>query len=69
MLFTLSLRLLTCLVLLLLDVGDALLLPVVGFALLLPVVGFALVLPAAGFALSLLFILSLLLLGILFWFT
>ena len=52
-LLTLSLRLLTSLL--------VLLLPAVGDALLLPAVGFALVLPAVGFALSLLFIIPALL--------
>ena len=59
-LLTLSLRLLTSLLGLLPAVGDALLLPAVGFALLLP---------AVGHALSFLFILSPLLLGMLFCFT
>ena len=75
-LLLLSLRLLTSLLvflspavgdaLLLPAVGFALVLPAVGFALVLPAVGFALVLPAVGFALSILFIISLLLLGMLF---
>ena len=66
-LLLLSLRLPTSLLVFLSPaVGDALLLPAVGFALVLPAVGFALVLPAVGFALSILFIISLLLLGMLF---
>ena len=60
-LLTLSLRLLTSLL--------VLLLPAVGDVLLLPADGYALVLPAVGFALSLLFIISLLPLGMFFWFT
>ena len=60
-LLMLSLRLLTRLL--------ALLLPAVGDALLLPAGGSALVLPAVGFALCLLFIICLLLLGMLCWFT